>query len=120
VPIFVFACAKDCGEERETIQSGSAPAPEHCGAPMKKIPQLAGSAFVTKGGNWFHRSTTTGPVYKGGGHAKPKVIGVGHGVGGKRRNPTMLRDLASRTGQTETLKAQEATIAALAKKRKTT
>lgn len=98
MPIYVHRC--ECGHEQEDFLSISAPAPEHCGKAMEKAPQLAGSAFITKGGNWGPvRACATGPVWKGGGRPKPKTIGKGHGVGGRRKNPTIDRtQLPSKPG----------------------
>lgn len=61
---------------------------------MQKLPQVAGSAFVTRAGNWYNRTAATGMVYQGGGRPKPKVIGKGHGVGGRRPNPSVKRAMA--------------------------
>ena len=96
MPIFEFQCA--CGHQQEDYLSSSAPPPEHCGKAMQKLPSVAGSAFVTKGGNWYRRTAAQGPVWKGGGRPKPKSIGRGHGLGG-RRPPPSIRSAISQSGQ---------------------
>lgn len=93
IPIYRDHCIK-CGHEAEDIRSVSAPAPLHCGEPMQKVPQAAGSAFVTKAGNWYRRTAASGTVWKGGGRPKPKVIGKGHGLGGRRPPPSIKRAIA--------------------------
>lgn len=93
MPIYLERCTV-CEHEAEDIRSVSAPAPEHCGAPMVKVPQAAGSAFITKGGNWFHHAPSSGSVWKGGGRPKPKTISRGHGLGGRRKPPSIRQQIA--------------------------
>lgn len=94
MPIYQDACAK-CGREQEDIRSMSAPAPECCGEPMAKVPARASMAFVTRGGNLYNWNGGVGRIYQHGGKPKPTVIGKGHGVGGRRPNPSIRKALAA-------------------------
>jgi predicted nucleic acid-binding Zn ribbon protein len=93
MPIYVHGCGT-CGKEREDFLSISDPPPACCGAPMKKLLQACGMAFVTKSGNWFNRTAAAGPVYTGGGRPKPRTIGNGHGIGGRRPKPSIRKYMA--------------------------
>jgi hypothetical protein len=94
MPIYVDFC-ETCEREQEDIRSISAPAPECCGAPMRKLPARAAMAFVTKGGNVYNWNGGVGRIYQHGGKPKPRVIGTGHGVGGRRPNPSIRRAVAA-------------------------
>lgn len=93
MPIYCHRCIT-CEAEQEDFMSLSAPAPEHCGQPMAKVPQPAGMALLTRNGNWTGHSMP-GKQWVGGGRPRPKTIGRGHGLGGKRKNPTMKKVLDS-------------------------
>ena len=87
MPIYLDRCTV-CGAEKEEIRSIHAAPPIHCGQLTVRVPQPAGCAFITAGGNWYNRTPAAGRVYKAGGRAKPKTIGKGHGLGGRRKNPS--------------------------------
>lgn len=87
MPIYVFECGK-CGHSEEGFYSSTAVArPQHCKTAMHKVPSIVGSAFITKGGNWFKFNGASGPMLKG--NRKPKVIGTGHGLGGRKPKPSL-------------------------------
>jgi hypothetical protein len=92
MPLYVHGC-EACGKEREDFMSLSAPAPECCGAPMKKQPQPAGMAYLSKNGVWLGHSMP-GKQWIGGGRPKPKTIGKGHGLGGRRPPPSVRKAIA--------------------------
>lgn len=103
MPIYVDHCAM-CGIEQEDIRSLSAAAPLHCGEPMRKTPQAAGSAFVTRGGNWFKHTPAAGSAWKGGGRPRPKVISRGAGLGGRRKPPS-IRAAIGASGKADEIRA---------------
>lgn len=90
MPIYVDFCGK-CEREAEDIRSISAPAPECCGEPMRKLPALASMNFRTANGNTYNWNGGVGRIYQHGGRPKPKTIGTGHGVGGRRKNPSIRK-----------------------------
>ena len=102
MPIYTDVC-KVCGLEAEDIRSLSAPTPEHCGAPMGKLPSVAGMAFKTKGGNLYNWTPATGRVFKGGGKAKAKTIRRGDGLGGRRKAPSIRQQIAD-SGQADEIR----------------
>lgn len=86
MPIYAFHCDR-CDLDSEVIQSFRDAPPEHCGMPMRLLPSVASSAFVTLGGNLFNFAGAHGRV---GRHRskKPATIGHNHGMGSdKRRAP---------------------------------
>jgi hypothetical protein len=91
MPIYVDRC-EACGNEAEDIRSLSAPAPEHCGQPTVRVPQPAGMAYLSKNGVWFGHSMP-GKKWVGAGRPKPKTIGKGHGLGGRRPNPSIRNQI---------------------------
>lgn len=91
MPIYVYRCEK-CETKQEGFFNLSEPVPNHCEQPMVKLLQPALIAFQTAGGNMYRHSVRD-PKWVGAGRPKPKVIGKKHGLGGRRKNPTMQRAL---------------------------
>lgn len=91
MPIYVHRCSVEgCSHQQEDFMSLNAPPPEHCGAPMVKVLQPSLFAYQTRNGNLYNFSVRD-KKWVGGGRPKPKVIGRGHGMGGRRKPPTMER-----------------------------
>lgn len=87
MPIYEYLC-EACGEQTEEIfTSVKVVTPTHCDQPMKRLVSGASFAFKTRGGNLIGFSGSHGPVSKG--NKRPKEIGRGHGVGGRRKPPTL-------------------------------
>lgn len=94
MPIYEYRCAQ-CGAQSEEIRSISRAedsGPDHCGAPMQRVPSAAGCQFMTAGGNPYNFTPSHGHVTKG--NRKPQTIGYGHGLGGhKGRKPPTMREV---------------------------
>ena len=91
MPIYSFRC-NACDAERDEYRSLSdrdLPADCPCGGTMRQVPAVCGMAFITKGGNWMSITPATGHVTKG--NRRPRTIGNGHGLGGRRKNPTLRK-----------------------------
>jgi len=91
-PVYEYLC-DSCGKKLEDyrpVRECDAQGPVCCGAPSRRILSLAGMALLTKGGNWSHVTPAAGMVTKG--NRKPKTIGRGHGLGGRRPPPTIRKE----------------------------
>lgn len=86
MPIYEYQCTK-CGEKtEEIITTSNVAAPVHCGEVMQRLASASSFAFRTKGGNLVGFSGSHGSAK---GNKRPREIGRGHGVGGRRKPPTM-------------------------------
>lgn len=91
MPIYGFKCP-DCSSSRDVVCSvaerDGLRSCQSCGAPMQRMPGASAMNFRTLGGNTY-RWTLPGETHNN--YKKPKSIGRGHGVGGRRKNPTIQR-----------------------------
>jgi len=94
MPLYEDLCTA-CGHLQEEIRRVSDPAPTHCGQPMERQLGTAMLGHRTRGGNDIY-SAATSTTTKG--NRKPKTIGRGHGLGGRRKNPSMSQIMSTRVG----------------------
>jgi hypothetical protein len=66
---------------------------------MVKVPCVAESVTVTKGGNWLYKGPSR--IWKAAGRPKPKTISRGNGLGGRRPPPSIKKILAASGQQRE-------------------
>lgn len=85
-PLYEDRCTS-CGHTQEELRSASAPQPEHCGQPMQRVFGFFVTATTTRNGKLVFGVQNS--RWKG--NRKPKTIGRGHGLGGKRKPPTMAK-----------------------------
>jgi putative FmdB family regulatory protein len=96
MPLYSFTCDV-CGQKEDDLRPvhrRNEPIYCHCGNRMERqltVPSAV--AIVTAGGNLIH-SVTTSSTWKG--NRRPKTIGRGHGLGGRRPPPTMAKTMAEK------------------------
>jgi predicted nucleic acid-binding Zn ribbon protein len=98
MPMYNYECSAEPAHRYEQFESLSAHEVTKaagfrcatCGAPAAQTPQVASSAFVTKGGNLYRFTGANGPVTRG--NKKPVTVTRGKGLGGRRRNPIINRE----------------------------
>lgn len=91
MPLYEDRCDA-CGHTQEELRSATAPDPEHCGKPMSRLFGSFSVAHTSRNGKLIFGVQNS----KWKGNRKPKTIGRGHGLGGRRKPPTMAKIMEMR------------------------